>query len=80
MRKSSNISCRKFAAENNMDPYQDGSPHHLPNFSKTKEMLIALIYSVMKIYWPKGGTVGYKGDVLNIEQDIDGLVSSILQR
>eukprot|EP00957_Ditylum_brightwellii_P005013 382098-Ditylum_brightwellii.AAC.1 len=40
-------------------------------------MLIAQVYPVMKTYCLKGGTISYKGDVLNIEQDIGGLVSSL---
>eukprot|EP00957_Ditylum_brightwellii_P120233 9173887-Ditylum_brightwellii.AAC.1 len=35
-------------------------------------MLIVCVYSVMKTYWFKGGMIGYKGEVLNIEQDIGG--------
>eukprot|EP00957_Ditylum_brightwellii_P055003 4169344-Ditylum_brightwellii.AAC.1 len=35
-------------------------------------MLIAHVYPVMKTYCLKGGTVGYKGDVINIGQDIVG--------
>eukprot|EP00957_Ditylum_brightwellii_P034710 2630999-Ditylum_brightwellii.AAC.1 len=34
----------------------------------------------MKTYCLKGGWIGYKGDALNIEQDIGGLVSSLSQR
>eukprot|EP00957_Ditylum_brightwellii_P017045 1285583-Ditylum_brightwellii.AAC.1 len=41
MRKNTSISCRKFAAESHMDPYQDGLPLHLPKLSKVKEKLIA---------------------------------------
>eukprot|EP00957_Ditylum_brightwellii_P123531 9419090-Ditylum_brightwellii.AAC.1 len=62
-----------------MDLYQDGFPHHFPKLSKTKEMLIAHLYHVKKTYLLKGGMVGYKGDVLNIEQDISGLVSFYLK-
>eukprot|EP00957_Ditylum_brightwellii_P165953 12635621-Ditylum_brightwellii.AAC.1 len=80
MRKSTNISCIKLAAENNMDPYQDGFPQHLPKLSETEEMFIACAYPVMKIYCLEGGTVGYKGDMLNIDQDIGRLVSSLLQK
>eukprot|EP00957_Ditylum_brightwellii_P115133 8780857-Ditylum_brightwellii.AAC.1 len=66
---NNNIHYTKFASENNMDPYQYGFPHHLPKLSKIKEMLIACVHHVMKTYQLKGGMVGYKGDVLNIEQD-----------
>eukprot|EP00957_Ditylum_brightwellii_P057592 4366833-Ditylum_brightwellii.AAC.1 len=60
-----------------MDPFQDGFPPHLPKLSKIKEILIARVYPAMKTYHPKEGMTGYKGDVLNIEQDIGGLVSSL---
>eukprot|EP00957_Ditylum_brightwellii_P046444 3525149-Ditylum_brightwellii.AAC.1 len=63
-----------------MDPCQDGFPHHLTKLSKIKEMLIACVYPVMKSYQLKGGTIGYKGDIFNTEQDIGGLVSSLPQR
>eukprot|EP00957_Ditylum_brightwellii_P087703 6678792-Ditylum_brightwellii.AAC.1 len=43
-------------------------------------MLIDHVYPVMKTYHLKGGMTGYKGDVLNIEQDIGGVVSSLPQR
>eukprot|EP00957_Ditylum_brightwellii_P172560 13136858-Ditylum_brightwellii.AAC.1 len=39
-------------------------------------MLIACVYPVMKTYCLKGGMIGYKEDVLKIEQDI----SSWIQR
>eukprot|EP00957_Ditylum_brightwellii_P203191 15333592-Ditylum_brightwellii.AAC.1 len=71
---------RNLAGKNDMDPYQDGFSHNLPKLSKIKEMLIAYVYPVMKTYCLKGGTISYKGDVLNIEQDIGGLVSSLPQR
>eukprot|EP00957_Ditylum_brightwellii_P032334 2449382-Ditylum_brightwellii.AAC.1 len=35
-------------------------------------MSIALVYPVMMTYWLKGGTLGYKCDVLSIEQGIVG--------
>eukprot|EP00957_Ditylum_brightwellii_P110852 8455088-Ditylum_brightwellii.AAC.1 len=79
-RKDPSICCKKLAEENDMDPYQDGFPHHLPKLSKIEEMLIVCVYPVVKTYQLKGGTIGYKGDVLNIEQDIGGLVSSLPQR
>eukprot|EP00957_Ditylum_brightwellii_P048508 3681276-Ditylum_brightwellii.AAC.1 len=46
--------------ESDMDPYQDGFPHHLPKLFKIKEMLIDCVYPVMKTYRLKGGTIGYK--------------------
>eukprot|EP00957_Ditylum_brightwellii_P091052 6932289-Ditylum_brightwellii.AAC.1 len=43
-------------------------------------MLVDRVYPVMKTYRLEGGTVGYKGNVLNIEQDIKGLVMSLPAR
>eukprot|EP00957_Ditylum_brightwellii_P039367 2977665-Ditylum_brightwellii.AAC.1 len=63
-----------------MDPHQDGFPHHLPKLSKIEEILIAQVYPVMKTYHLKGGTIGSKGDVLNIEQDIVGYKDFRVQR
>eukprot|EP00957_Ditylum_brightwellii_P021079 1588405-Ditylum_brightwellii.AAC.1 len=62
-----------------MDSYQDGFPHYLSKPSEIKEILIMRIYHVMKTYWFKEGTIGYKDDILNIEQDIVGLISSLPQ-
>eukprot|EP00957_Ditylum_brightwellii_P046943 3562678-Ditylum_brightwellii.AAC.1 len=56
-RKEPKIGCRKLEEENDMDPYQDGFPHHFPKLSKIKEMLIACVYPVMKTYPLKGGTI-----------------------
>eukprot|EP00957_Ditylum_brightwellii_P031816 2412466-Ditylum_brightwellii.AAC.1 len=63
MRKNNNISYRNFAAENNMDPYQDGFPCHLPKLFKIEEMLIVCVYPVIKTYWLKLGTIGYKSPI-----------------
>eukprot|EP00957_Ditylum_brightwellii_P003159 240484-Ditylum_brightwellii.AAC.1 len=52
--KNTNISCRKFAAKNDMDPYQDGFLHFLQKLFKIEDMLIAHVYPVMKTYWLKG--------------------------
>eukprot|EP00957_Ditylum_brightwellii_P074553 5664751-Ditylum_brightwellii.AAC.1 len=41
---------RKFTAENDMGPYQDGFPHHLPKLTKIEEILIVCVNPVMKTY------------------------------
>eukprot|EP00957_Ditylum_brightwellii_P177384 13511667-Ditylum_brightwellii.AAC.1 len=40
-------------------------------------MLIEHIYPVMKTYQFKGCTIGYKGDILKIEQDIGGWIQRL---
>eukprot|EP00957_Ditylum_brightwellii_P032627 2472883-Ditylum_brightwellii.AAC.1 len=56
-RKDPKIGCRNLAEENNMNPYRDGFPHHLPKLSKIGEMLIARVYPVMKTYCLDGGMI-----------------------
>eukprot|EP00957_Ditylum_brightwellii_P210511 15365059-Ditylum_brightwellii.AAC.1 len=63
-----------------MDPYQDKFPHHFPKLSKNEKMSIACIYPVIKTYQLKGGIIGYKGDVFNIEQGIAGYKEFRAQR
>ena len=70
------ISC--FSKDNDLDPYKDGYPHHLPTLSDIEEIIISKVFVVMRVYRLKGsGSVGYKGNVLNIEQDLNEQVESI---
>eukprot|EP00957_Ditylum_brightwellii_P203015 15332872-Ditylum_brightwellii.AAC.2 len=57
-----------------MDLFANGYPHHLSKFTQIEEMLIARVYPVMKTYWLQSGTVGCKGNGLNIEEEIQGQV------
>ena len=52
-----------------------GYPHHLPKLNAIEEMSIALVNVIMKSYRLANGTMAYKGQILNIEQDIQSLAT-----
>ena len=64
-----NNDVRKMGNENRMDPYPYGFPQELPKLSQIEEMMIARVHVIMSCYRLEAGTVGYKGSVLNCEQD-----------
>ena len=78
-RRDKDVAVRKFAADNDMDPVPDGQdyPWHLPQLSEIEEMLIAQVHVIMKCYRLQNGSIGYKGQVLNMEQDVQGMVNSL---
>ena len=54
-------------------------PFHLPKLTIIEEMLIAKAHVIMAIYrLKKSGSVVYKGNVLNVQQDNESLLKSIL--
>ena len=64
-----------------MDPFPGTGtyPFHLPKLTIIEEMLIAKAHVIMSVYrLKKSGTVVYRGNVLNVQQDNDGLLKSIL--
>ena len=44
--------------------------HLLPELNNIEEMFIAHVQPVMKVFKLKKGRIGYKGNILNIEQDL----------
>ena len=73
--------CMHFSFTNDMDPFPGTGtyPFHLPKLSIVEEMLIAKAHVIMSVYrLKKSGTVVYRGNVLNIEQDNNALLKSIL--
>jgi hypothetical protein len=75
--KKKNFGVSTFIAKNDADPFPKGYPWHLPHLSMLEEMLIARIHAVMKVYTLTGGALGYKGNVMNMEQNIDGVVAAV---
>jgi hypothetical protein len=49
----------------------------LPELSQAEEMLIALAMPIMKVYRLKGGQRGFKGNVINLPQDIAAMVQAL---
>ena len=73
--------CNKFSFTNDMDPFPGTCtyPFHLPKLTIIEEMLIAKAHVIMAVYrLKKSGTLVYKGNVLNVQQDNDALLKSIL--
>ena len=68
---------RACAIENDMDPKIDSMYHLLPHLSNIEEMFIARVYVVMKVYRLDKGRIGYKGNILNVEQDIQPVINKL---
>ena len=49
----------------------------LPKLNDISQMLIAQVHPFMRVYRLEGGGVGYKGQILNVEQDISNLVQEL---
>jgi len=67
--------------ENLMDPFPNGYPCNeegpLPRLSQVQEMLIARVHVIQKVYWLQNHAYGYKGNVLNVEQDLTSLATRL---
>ena len=94
--KTEGVRVRKFASDNDMNPYPeldpnatvdfppntharadipifthpDGTRERLPKLSMVEMMLISRVFIIQKVYRLSGGNLGYKGQVLNMEQDL----------
>jgi hypothetical protein len=77
----------EFGADNNMDPFHwrnpnnghtEDYPHHLPALKPIEEMMIALTYVYQKVYKLKNGTNGYRGQILNLEQNVHTLLDALV--
>ena len=70
-RNKNGFGVRIMSCENDMDPGHDNIlMHDLPVLTEIEEMFISRVHVVMQAYRLKGGRMGYKGNVLNIEQDV----------
>ena len=70
-RNKNGFGVRIMSRENDMDPGHDNIlMHDLPVLTEIEEMFISRVHVVMQAYRLKGGRMGYKGNVLNIEQDV----------
>ncbi len=67
---SDNNMPKKFLAENNMDP--GDIPDELKALNEIEEMLIAQIFTVITVYRLRGGQNGYRGNIINFPQDVEG--------
>ena len=68
--KKNVMQIRTLSSENDLDPKIESMYHLLPELNDIEEMFIARVHVVMKVFQIGNGNIGYKGNVLNIEQDI----------
>jgi hypothetical protein len=68
-----NSTSKKFSAENNMD--LGDVPKEFKGLLEIEEMLIAQVFTVMTVYRLWGGQNGYRGNVINFPQDVQGFTS-----
>ena len=68
-----------FSAENDMDP--GPVPNELAGLTQIEQLLIAQIIPMMTIVrLPRGGQFGYRGNVINLPQDLPSLVTCLPRR
>ena len=73
---SNNIS--RFLKNNNLDCFVNSDPYDIPILSDIEEIIISKMFVVMRVYRLKGSkSVGYKGNVLNIEQHLNDKVKHV---
>ena len=72
-----NENLRILSSQNRMDPWPHLDFLKLPKLNDISQMLIAQVHPFMRVYRLEGGGVGYKGQVLNVEQDISNLVQEL---
>jgi hypothetical protein len=60
--------------KNDMDPFPHGYPANFPMLTPIETMLISPAYPFMKVYTFANGATGFRGQILNVQQDISDLV------
>ncbi len=61
-----------------MDPWPSLEHLKISKLNNIEQMLIATVHSFIQVHCIEGGGIGYKGQVLNVEQDVDFLVDQLL--
>ena len=64
------ISICLYSSENNIEPKLYLMNDQLPKLNDIEEMFIARVHVVISMYRLSKGNIGYKGNVLNIQQDV----------
>jgi len=62
-----------------MDPKLYLISNQLPVLNDIEEMFIAKVHIVMSVYCISKGNIGYKGNVLNMQQDIQSVLTQLPQ-
>ncbi|CAB4435573.1 unnamed protein product [Rhizophagus irregularis] len=66
---------KKFSCANNMHP--GDIPEELKNLTEIEKMLIAQTFTIISVYYLRGGQYAYSGNVINFSQDIGEFVSRL---
>ena len=66
-----------FLFENNMNLKIDLIYYLLPELNNIEEILITRVQPVMKVFKLEKGRIGYNGNVLNIEQDLQPILDKL---
>ena len=66
------------STENDLDQKNELIHHLLPKQNDIEEMLITCTHVVMKVFQIGNGNIGYKGNILNIEQNIQSIINKLL--
>ena len=75
--KKNVMQIRTLSSENDLDPKIESMYHLLPELNDIEEMFITRVHVVMKVFQIGNGNIGYKGNVLNIEQDIQPVINKL---
>src|SRR4051794_21583926 len=67
----------KFSAENNIDPGE--VLDELKGLSEIEQILIAQVFTVITVYRLRGSQNGYRGNIINFPQDIEGFTNKLSQ-
>jgi hypothetical protein len=62
------------STENDMNPFPYGYPADFLMLTPIETMLISPAYPFMKVYTFANGATGFRGQILNVQQDISDLV------
>ena len=65
------------SSENDLDPKIYLVNNILPTFSNIEEMFIDRIHVVMKVFKLEKGAIGYKGNTLNIQKDLQLVIDKL---
>ena len=67
-----------FSSKNNMDLKINLMYHLLLELNNIEEMFLACVQPMMKVFKLEKGRIDYKGNVLNIEQDLQPVLDKLL--
>ena len=77
IRNNNRIRCRNLSIKNDIDPKLYDLPTDLPPLNDIEQIMISHVNTVMKVFKLSKGCVRYKGNILNIEQDVQSVIDKL---